>query len=72
MFMQPRAEDAPELAESGPFTRAVLVATAAVILFLGIYPTPVANWAAQSGMPLFKQQKLITQVDPTADTQGVR
>jgi hypothetical protein len=70
--MQPRAEDAPELASSGPLTRAVLVATAAVILFLGIYPTPLATWAAQGGMPLFKQQELITKVQPTAVTQGVR
>ena len=72
MFMQPRAEDAPDFAASGPLTRAVLVATAAMILFLGIYPTPLATWAAQGGLPLFKQQQLITRVEPTVETPGVR
>lgn len=45
MFMQPRAEDAPEVPVMGVLTRSVLVATAAVILLFGLYPSPMAQWS---------------------------
>ncbi len=65
MFMQPRAEDAPTPNTAGPMTKFVLATTVILILALGVYPTPLATWAEKGGMPLFKQQKLVTQVPTT-------
>lgn len=45
MFMQPRPEGAAEVPAVGPYTRSVLVAVATLILFFGIYPTPLATWS---------------------------
>ncbi len=62
MFMQPRAEDAPETPALGPLTRAVLVGTAALILVFGLYPTPVATWSrAAAFAPVTSLSASLTQ-----------
>jgi NADH-quinone oxidoreductase subunit N len=69
MFMQPRAEGAVEPAPVGPYTRAVLVSTAAVILLLGIYPAPLARWSAQGAMELIRAVPTLSQAAPAAGQQ---
>lgn len=45
MFMKPRPEDAVEPATLAPLTRIVLVGSVALLLALGLYPGPLADWA---------------------------
>ena len=45
MFMQPRAEGAEPFPVAGPLTKSVLVVTTIAILFFGILPGSVADWA---------------------------
>jgi NADH-quinone oxidoreductase subunit N len=66
MFMQPRPEGAAEPAPLGPYTRAVLVTTAAVILLFGIYPTPLARWSASGAMELIRAVPTFSHAAPTA------
>lgn len=66
MFMQPRPEGATEPAPLGPYTRAVLVTTAAVILLFGIYPTPLARWSASGAMELIRAVPTFSHAAPTA------
>lgn len=63
MFMQPRADDAATLPASAPMTRAVLAAMAAVILFFGLYPTPLATWSAKAAMPQVTTQSSLTETN---------
>jgi NADH-quinone oxidoreductase subunit N len=69
MFMQPRAEGAAEPTPVGPYTRAVLVTTAAVILVLGIYPTPLARWSANGAMELLRAVPTLSHAAPAAGQQ---
>jgi NADH-quinone oxidoreductase subunit N len=62
MFMQPRAADAPAVNVTGPFTRAVLVGTAAAILGFGIMPGPVVKWSSSGSQPLVQPENLTTTV----------
>lgn len=48
MFMRPRAADAAPVLRSGGMTRAVIIASAILILVLGIYPQPLLD-AARGG-----------------------
>lgn len=66
MFMQPRVEGAAEPAPVGPYTRAVLVTTAAAILLFGIYPTPLARWSASGAMELIRAVPTLSQAAPAA------
>lgn len=66
MFMQPRPEGATEPAPLGPYTRALLVTTAAVILLFGIYPTPLARWSASGAMELIRAVPTFSHAAPTA------
>jgi NADH-quinone oxidoreductase subunit N len=66
MFMQPRPEGAAEPAPLGPYTRAVLVTTAAVILLFGIYPAPLARWSASGAMELIRAVPTFSHAAPTA------
>jgi NADH:ubiquinone oxidoreductase subunit 2 (subunit N) len=50
MFMRPRRADAPLPASSGGWTGFVIAASAAVILVLGLWPTPLVDAAAR-GVP---------------------
>jgi NADH-quinone oxidoreductase subunit N len=45
MYMKPRPELAPPLPVVGSMSRAVIVVSAALLLFFGIYPDPVVRWA---------------------------
>ena len=45
MFMKPRPEMAPPLPIPGAMARAVIVATAALLLVFGVAPDPVVRWA---------------------------
>ncbi len=53
MFMQPRADDARSVPITGPLTKAVLATTVAVILFFGVFPTPVTAWSEWSALPRY-------------------
>jgi NADH-quinone oxidoreductase subunit N len=48
MFMRPRPADAPAVARVPGATRFVIGATAALILLLGIYPTPLLRFASEN------------------------
>ncbi len=67
MFMQPRAADAPPVNGTGPFTRAVLVGTAAAILGFGIMPGPVVKWASSGSQPLVQPENMSTTVISAED-----
>lgn len=67
MFMQPRASDAAGLPGTGPFTKAVLVGTAAAILGFGIMPGPIVKWASSGSLPLVQPENLSTTVIRTED-----
>lgn len=45
MFMKPRATDAAIHEPIGPWTRGVIAAAAAAILFLGIFPNALVEWS---------------------------
>ncbi len=45
MFMRPRPEGAVEPPALSPLTRVVLVASVGLLLALGLYPQPLADWA---------------------------
>jgi hypothetical protein len=49
MFMRPRPENAPPLPAVGGISRAVIVASAAVILLFGVFPNPVVRFTQGSG-----------------------
>jgi NADH-quinone oxidoreductase subunit N len=50
MFMQPATEGVAPVAPTGALTRAVLVVTAAAILVLGLFPSPLTQWSAEGAM----------------------
>ncbi|MGZ8491015.1 MAG: NADH-quinone oxidoreductase subunit N [Gemmatirosa sp.] len=50
MFMRPRAADAPTLPPTAPWTRTVIFGSAALLLALGLYPTPIVRWARSSSL----------------------
>jgi hypothetical protein len=50
MFMRPRAADAPALPATAPGTNAVIFGSAALLLALGLYPTPIVRWARSSSL----------------------
>jgi NADH-quinone oxidoreductase subunit N len=45
MFMKPRPEGAPALPIVSPMSRAVILASAVLLLVFGIFPDPVVRWA---------------------------
>jgi hypothetical protein len=67
MFMEPRATDATPVNITGPFTKAVLVGTAAAILGFGIMPGPLVSWASSGSIPLVQPENLSTRVIITAE-----
>jgi NADH-quinone oxidoreductase subunit N len=50
MFMRPRPADAPALPDTPAWTRSVIVASAALLLTLGLYPAPIVRWARSSSL----------------------
>lgn len=57
MFMKPRPEGAAPLPAPSPMSRAVIVASATLLLVFGLYPDPVVRWARAG-----------TEVTPAAST----
>jgi NADH:ubiquinone oxidoreductase subunit 2 (subunit N) len=45
MFMRPRPEMAPPLPRVGSMSRAVIMASVALLLVFGLFPDPVVKWA---------------------------
>lgn len=70
MYMQERGESALPANPTGGYTRIVLVATAAAIVVLGIFPGPVARWATGNAR-LKDRIDAISAVTP-ASTQSQR
>lgn len=70
MFMKPRPADAPAPPASGPLTRMVLVATAALILLLGLFPSRLVSITRDNGFRPYPfspaLQMGLPQVDPLA------
>jgi NADH-quinone oxidoreductase subunit N len=50
MFMRPRADDAPDPPKTPAWTQSVIIASAALLLALGLYPTPLVRWARASSL----------------------
>lgn len=50
MFMRPRPADAPTLPATAPWTQTVIFGSAALLLALGLYPTPIVRWARSSSL----------------------
>jgi NADH-quinone oxidoreductase subunit N len=50
MFMRPRLADAPDLQETPRWTGAVVAVCAAVLLVLGLYPTPAVRWSRAAAL----------------------
>ncbi len=67
MFMQPRADDAPPVNVTGPFTKAVLIGTAAAILGFGIMPGPLVTWASSGSAPRVQPENLSSRVIITSE-----
>ena len=63
MFMRPRRADAPVPAASGGWTRFVIAASAAVILVLGLWPTPLVD-IARRGVPTSPAAEPISRAGP--------
>jgi NADH-quinone oxidoreductase subunit N len=50
MFMRPRPADAAPFPETPAWTRSVIVASAVLLLTLGLYPSPLVRWARSSSL----------------------
>jgi NADH-quinone oxidoreductase subunit N len=50
MFMRPRPADAAPFPATPAWTRSVIVASAALLLALGLYPSPIVRWARSSSL----------------------
>jgi NADH-quinone oxidoreductase subunit N len=67
MFMRPRADGMPVPAPPRGLTRAVLMVSVLLILFLGIFPEPALE-AARRGLPQIESRPIVT-LGPTGDAR---
>jgi NADH-quinone oxidoreductase subunit N len=63
MFMRPRREDAPVIGSTPALTRFVMVATAAVILILGVAPDLAVRFAVV-GTPRLSVPDVVAKAAP--------
>jgi NADH-quinone oxidoreductase subunit N len=70
MFMRPRPTDAAEPPPTSAWTRTVIVASVALLLALGLYPSPLVRWARASSLVPGGVAADTTHVVPAATTSA--
>jgi len=70
MFFRPRAENASMIERAPAATRFVIGATVALILLLGVYPSPAVR-LARSSAPLAERSEEPVQIAPAVPTAAV-